>query len=62
MNPLHKTTHILFIFLTKLSVFNSIGSVKWKAAKFILTTKKGAMCKKSTSFEILNVWWYAYLP
>jgi hypothetical protein len=43
--------------LTKFSVFCNIKKVKWKAKKIILTIKKGAMCKKLTSFEILSVWW-----
>jgi hypothetical protein len=25
--------------------------------KIYFNNKKGAMCKKSTSFEILSVWW-----
>ncbi len=57
MNPLTQNNPYPPHSLTKLNVFCSIGSVKWNATKFILTTKKKLMCKKSTSFEILSVWW-----
>ncbi len=57
MNPLIENNPYPLHFLTKLNVFCSIGNVKWRAAKFILTIEKGPMCKKSTSFEILSVWW-----
>jgi len=57
MNPLAQNNPYPLCSLTKLSVFCSIGNVKWKATKFILTKKKGAMCKNLTSFEILNVLW-----
>jgi hypothetical protein len=57
MNPLTQNNPYPLRSLTKLSVFCSIGGVKWKPTKFILATKKGTMCKKLTSFEILNVWW-----
>jgi hypothetical protein len=57
MNPLTQNNPYPFHSLTKLSVFGSIGNVKWKVKTIISTTKKGAMCKKSISFEILNVWW-----
>ncbi len=57
MNPFTQNNPYPLHSLTKLSVFCSIGNLKWKATKFILTTKKVAMCKKLISFEILNLWW-----
>jgi hypothetical protein len=52
MNPLIENNPYLLCSLIKLNVFCSIGNDKWKVTRFILTLKKGAMCKKSTSFEI----------
>jgi hypothetical protein len=44
MNPFTQNNPYPLYSLTKLSVFCSIGNVKWKATNFISTTKKGAMC------------------
>jgi hypothetical protein len=57
MNPLAQKNPYHPRFLTKLRFFLSIGDVKWKATKKNLTKKKGAMCKKLISFEIVSVWW-----
>jgi glutathione peroxidase-family protein len=52
--PLYTKQSISFLFLNQIEFFYNIGNVKWNVTKFILA-KKGAMCKKSISFEILNV-------
>jgi hypothetical protein len=41
---LHKTTHIFFHSLTKLNIFCSIGSIRWKAKNVLLPTKTKEQC------------------
>jgi hypothetical protein len=44
-------------FLDQIECFLIALEVLMKGYKIYFNKKKGAMCKKWTSFEILSVWW-----